>query len=214
MEGSMKDELTSRQQEVYDFLLGFWQARGYPPSIREVASHFEFRSTRAVVDHLGALERKGWIRRTRERSRAIEFPNARGDQSPVGQRLEVLEVPVVGRIAAGAPILAVENIVEEIALDRSWVRGPKPFLLQVAGDSMRDAGILDRDFVLVDGAPRADDGDIVAALLDEEATVKRLQHRRGEVWLEPANPAYEPIPVRGDRPFQIVGKVIGVFRKL
>jgi repressor LexA len=210
----MKDELTSRQREVYDFLVDFWQTRGYPPSIREVAAHFGFRSTRAVVDHLGALERKGWIRRTRERSRAIEFPAVRSARSGVGQRLDVLEIPVVGRIAAGEPILAVENIVEEVALDRSWVRGPKPFLLQVTGDSMRDAGILDRDFVLIDGSPAADDGDIVAALIDEEATVKRLQRKRGEVWLEPANPAYHPIPVRQDRTFQIVGKVIGVFRKL
>src|SRR6188768_2409204 len=161
----MKDELTSRQREVYDFLVDFWQTRGYPPSIREVAANFGFRSTRAVVDHLGALERKGWIVRTRERSRAIEFPNARANKGAVGDRLDVLEIPVVGRIAAGEPILAVENIVEEVALDRSWVRGPRPFLLRVAGDSMRDAGILDRDFVLIDGAPHADDGDIVAALL-------------------------------------------------
>jgi repressor LexA len=209
------NELTSRQREVYDFLVDFWQTRGYPPSIREVASNFGFRSTRAVVDHLGALERKGWIRRTRERSRAIEFPEVRAAaRAALGDRLDVIEIPVVGRIAAGEPILAVENIVEEVALDRSWVRGPKPFLLRVTGDSMRDAGILDRDFVLVDGSPRADDGDIVAALVDDEATVKRLQHRRGEVWLEPANPAFQPISVREDRTFQIVGKVIGVFRKL
>lgn len=211
----MKDELTSRQKEVYDFLVDFWQTRGYPPSIREVAANFGFRSTRAVVDHLGALERKGWILRTRERSRAIEFPNFHAAKAAaVADRLDVLEIPVVGRIAAGEPILAVENIVEEVALDRSWVRGPKPFLLRVAGDSMRDAGILDRDFVLIDGAPHADDGDIVAALLNDEATVKRLQRRRGEVWLEPANPAYQPIAVRADQAFQIVGKVIGVFRKL
>jgi repressor LexA len=214
----MKDELTARQGEVYEFLVDFWQTRGYPPSIREVAAHFDFRSTRAVVDHLSALERKGWIRRTPERSRAIEFPRfkqSRGAKvSAVRERLDVLEIPVVGRIAAGEPILAVENIVEEVALDRSWVRGQKPFLLQVAGDSMRDAAILDGDYVLIDGDSQAGDGDIVAAILDEDATVKRFRHRRGEVTLEPANPAYQPIPVRGDKNFQIVGKVVGVFRKL
>lgn len=206
----MKEELTDRQREVYDFLLSFWRTKGYPPSIREVAGHFGFKSTRAVVDHLGALERKGWIIRTRERSRAIEFPHAR-HQSRIA---DAVELPVVGKIAAGEPILAVENIVEEIVLDRSWVKGRKPFLLRVVGDSMRDAGILDGDYVLVNGEDRADDGDIVVALIEEEATVKRLRTRRGQVVLEPANPAYAPIQVRSDRAFQIVGKVIGVFRKL
>jgi len=206
----MKDELTDRQREVYDFLLSFWRTKGYPPSIREVAGHFGFRSTRAVVDHLGALERKGWIIRTRERSRAIEFPLAR-HQSRVA---DAVELPVVGKIAAGEPILAVENIVEEIALDRSWVKGKKPFLLRVVGDSMRDAAILDGDYVLVNGEDRADDGDIVVALIEEDATVKRLRTRKGQVVLEPANPAYAPIQVRNDRAFQLVGKVIGVFRKL
>lgn len=206
----MKEDLTDRQREVYDFLVSFWRTRGYPPSIREVASHFEFKSTRAVVDHLGALERKGWIIRTRERSRAIEFPHIR--QSSRG--LDAVSLPVVGRIAAGEPILAVENVIEEVTLDRSWVRGRKPFLLRVVGDSMRDAGILDGDYVLVNGEERADDGDIVVALLEDEATVKRLRTRRGEITLEPANPAYSPIPVREDRTFQLVGKVVGVFRKL
>jgi repressor LexA len=212
----MREDLTDRQREVYDFLVGFWQSRGYPPSIREVASHFGFRSTRAVVDHLGALERKGWIVRTRERSRAIEFPLARmsGGNAAVRESDQVMVLPVVGRIAAGEPILAVENIVDEISLDRSWVRGQRPFLLKVVGDSMRDAGILDGDYVLVNGEDRADDGDIVAAIIEDEATVKRLRRNRGEVLLEPANPAYSPIPVRSDRSFQLVGKVIGVFRKL
>lgn len=209
----MKDELTDRQREVYDFLVGFWQTRGYPPSIREVATHFSFRSTRAVVDHLGAIERKGWIIRTRERSRAIEFPMVRRADR-MRDSDQVIVLPVVGRIAAGEPILAVENIVEEISLDRSFVRGEKPFLLRVAGDSMRDAAILDGDYVLVNGEERADDGDIVAAIIEDEATVKRLRSRRGEVTLEPANPAYSPIPVRSDRSFQLVGKVVGVFRKL
>jgi repressor LexA len=203
----MKDELTDRQREVYDFLVGFWQTRGYPPSIREVATHFGFRSTRAVVDHLGALERKGWIVRTRERSRAIEFPKVRR-ANLVRDTDQVVILPVVGRIAAG------ENIVEEISLDRAFVRGEKPFLLRVTGDSMRDAAILDGDYVLVNGEERADDGDIVAAIIEDEATVKRFRSRRGEVTLEPANPAYSPIPVPSDRSFQLVGKVVGVFRKL
>lgn len=210
----MKDQLTDRQREVYEFLVGFWQTRGYPPSIREVASHFGFKSTRAVVDHLGALERKGWINRTRERSRAIEFPLVHATGPGFKELPQVVELPIVGRIAAGEPILAVENIVGELAVDRSWVKGRKPFLLQVVGDSMRDAGIFDKDYVLVNGETRADEGDIVAAIVDDEATVKRLRTRRGELVLEPANPAYEPIPVPKDRSFQIVGKVIGVFRKI
>lgn len=206
----MKDQLTDRQREVYDFLLNFWRARGYPPSIREVASNFGFKSTRAVVDHLGALERKGWIERTRERSRAIEFPLVR----QMSKMADAVNLPVVGRIAAGEPILAVENIVEEVVLDRSWVKGKQPYLLRVVGDSMRDAGILDGDYVLVNSEAKAEDGDIVAALIEDDATVKRLRARKGEVVLEPANPAYAPIPVRRDRSFQVLGKVAGVFRKL
>jgi repressor LexA len=206
----MKDELTDRQREVYDFLLNFWRTRGYPPSIREVAGHFGFRSTRAVVDHFGALERKGWIVRTRERSRAIEFPLSRQQ----ARLADAVPLPVVGKIAAGEPILAVENIVEEVALDRSWVKGKRPFLLRVTGDSMCEAGILDGDYVLVNGDGRGDDGDIVVALIEEDATVKRLRTRRGQVVLEPANPAYTPIQVRPDRAFEVVGKVIGVFRKM
>jgi repressor LexA len=205
----MKRELTDRQREVYDFLLSFWRERGYPPAIREVASHFGFRSTRAVVDHLNALERKGWIKRGRERSRAIEFPRAQPSRS-----FDVVELPVVGRIAAGEPILAVENVVEQVALDRSWVRGQSPFLLKVDGDSMRDAGILDGDYVLVSSQDSADDSDVVVALLEDEATVKRLRKSAGAVVLEPANPAYAPISVPADREFRVVGKVVGLYRKM
>ncbi len=205
----MKREPTERQREVYDFLLTFWRTNGYPPAIREVAAHFGFRSTRAVVDHLNALERKGWIIRGRERSRAIEFP-----REPLPGALDVVELPVVGRIAAGEPMLAVENVVEQVAVDRTWVRGRTPFLLRVEGDSMRDAGIFDGDFVMVSRQDTADDRDVVVALLDDEATVKRLRNRGESVVLEPANPAYTPIPVSGDRDFRVIGKVVGLYRKM
>jgi repressor LexA len=205
----MKQDLTERQREVYDFLLAFWRSNGYPPAIREVAAHFGFRSTRAVVDHLNALERKGWIVRGRERSRAIEFP--RETMAPTA---DVVELPVVGRIAAGEPILAVENVVDQVAMDRSWVRGKTPFLLRVVGDSMKDAGIYEDDYVLVSRQDVAEDGEIVVALLEDDATVKRLRKRGGEVSLEPANDAYEPIQVTPDQRFSLVGRVVGLFRKM
>ncbi|MGD8397134.1 MAG: transcriptional repressor LexA [Candidatus Eiseniibacteriota bacterium] len=205
----MKRELTERQQEVYDFLLSFWHENGFPPAIREVAAHFGFRSTRAVVDHLNALERKGWIIRGRERSRAIEFP-----REPLPGAVDVVELPLVGRIAAGEPILAVENVVDQVAVDRSWVRGETPFLLQVVGDSMRDAGILEGDLVLVSRQSTADDQDVVVALIEDEATVKRLRKRGQSIVLEPANPAYQPIEVRHGPDFRLVGKVVGLYRKM
>jgi repressor LexA len=205
----MKRELTDRQRQVYEFLLSFWRTNGFPPSIREVAGHFGFRSTRAVVDHLNALERKGWINRGRERSRAIEFPRERGPGA-----VDVVELPVVGKIAAGEPILAVENVIEQVAVDRSWVRGQTPFLLKVEGDSMQDAGIFDGDYVLVSRQDNADDNDVVVALVDDEATVKRLRRGGSSVVLEPANAAYEPIQVPADRDFRVVGKVVGLYRKM
>ncbi len=205
----MKTELTERQREVYEYLLTFWRSNGFPPSIREVAHHFGFKSTRAVVDHLTALERKGFIIRGRERSRAIEFPH---EANPGA--MNVIELPVVGKIAAGEPILAVENVVERVAVDRSWVRGKTPFLLQVVGDSMKDAGILEDDYVVVSKENDAQSGDVVVALLDDEATVKTFRRDGRKMALLPQNRAYRPIPIDGNRDFQIIGKVVGVYRRL
>lgn len=199
--------LTSRQQAILDWLRDEIDRRGLPPTIREIGEEFGIRSTKGVEDHLAALERKGAIRRERGKSRAIEI-TARPDLR--GARL----VPLLGRIAAGAPVLAVENRSDEFVLDESLVGTGDTFLLRVTGDSMKDASILDGDLVVVRAQAEARTGDIVAARLGEEATVKRLDRSGGALRLLPENEAYEPIVPDPSEDFQILGKVVGVYRRL
>ena len=199
--------LTSRQQAILDWLRDEIDRRGLPPTIREIGEAFGIRSTKGVEDHLAALERKGSIRRERGKSRAIEIC-ARPDLR--GARL----VPLLGRIAAGTPVLAVENRSDEFVLDESLVGAGETFLLRVQGDSMKDASILDGDLVVVRAQDEARTGDIVAARLGEEATVKRLDRSGGIIRLLPENEAYEPILPDPSEDFQILGKVVGVYRRL
>ena len=199
--------LTSRQQAILDWLRDEIDRRGVPPTIREIGEEFGIRSTKGVEDHLAALERKGAIRRERGKSRSIEVatrPDLRG------ARL----VPLLGRIAAGAPILAVENHADRFVLDESLVGTGDTFLLRVQGASMQDASILDGDFVVVRSQETARNGDIVAARLGDEATVKRWEHTAAGVRLLPENPAYSPIEVDPAADFAVLGKVVGVYRKL
>jgi repressor LexA len=199
--------LTSRQQSILDWLRDEIDRRGVPPTIREIGEEFGIRSTKGVEDHLAALERKGAIRRERGKSRAIEVvsrPDLRG------ARL----VPLLGRIAAGVPILAVENRDDELVLDESLVGGGETFLLRVQGDSMKDAAILDGDLVVVRAQEDARTGDVVAARVGEEATVKRLDRSGGRIRLLPANDAYAPIEPDPSQDFRVLGKVVGVYRRL
>ena len=206
----MEKELTRRQKEILDFLKHFVMGRGFPPTLREIASHLGVKGPRGPQKALRILERKGYLRRVPGGSRALEIIGG----SP-GQAGEVLSVPIVGRVRAGEPILAVENVEGYIRLDRSLLSSENVFLLRVQGDSMVEAHIQDGDFALVKPQPNAENGEIVVALIEDEATIKRIFKKRDLIRLEPANPAMEPIVVKkGEKRVKIVGKVVGIFRKL
>ncbi|MCK5552763.1 MAG: repressor LexA [Deltaproteobacteria bacterium] len=202
-------DLTSRQREILDFVKEFTLESGYPPSVREIGRHFHIYP-RAAFDHLKALERKGYLRRRQTTSRGIEILDFTERRSGISIR----EVPVLGRVAAGKPTLAVENIEDVVPLARDWAEGEEVFLLQVKGESMSPY-ILPGDYVLVRCQSSADNGDVVVALIDDEATVKRFFLKGDEVILKPDNEAWEAVTVReGDRGFQILGRVIGIFRRV
>lgn len=198
----MANSLTERQQAVLAFLQKYIAREGYSPSEREIARGLGTKWTRGVQLHLAALEEKGFIRRG-EGARAIEL---------TGPAQEQRGLPILGRVAAGKPILAEENRAGMLPLDRSRYPWKDAFLLKVKGDSMKDAGILEGDHVLVQPRSDADSGEIVVAMVEGEATVKRLVRNRKEIFLKPENPAHSPIPVRSGDETRILGKVIGVFR--
>ncbi len=206
-------ELTERQREVFEFVQGFMRERGYPPSVREIGDHFNIYP-RAVFDHLKALERKGYLRRQSTMSRGIELLVFQGERfRGRGERPAVKEVPILGRVAAGKPTLAVENVEGTIPLPAEWAKGKETFLLKVKGDSMSPY-ILPGDYVVVRSQPSAENGDVVVTLMGEEATVKRFFKRRGKIELKPDNERWETIRIEeGEGEIQIIGKVIGVFRK-
>ena len=206
----MKNELTIKQKKVLHFLKNHLQEKGFPPTLREIASHFGLRGPKAPQKTLQTLEKKGYIRRVPGGSRAIEMLIP-----PLVHKSQILSLPIVGRVRAGEPILAIENIEGYINLDQSLVSSDDVFLLRVQGDSMIDAHIQNGDFALVKPQPNAENGEIVVALVDDEATIKRIFKKRDLIRLEPANPNMEPIIVKkGERRVTIVGKVVGIFRKL
>jgi repressor LexA len=211
-------ELTARQREVLDFIRVFGERQGVPPTVREIGESFHF-TARAAFDHLRALERKGMLERRvtgKRASRMLVLPAQRGARraEPAGTSPGI---PLLGRIAAGTPITAVENHEDTIPLRPDWlgVGGQDVFALRVRGDSMIDAHIVDGDLVLVRKQETAGSGDIVAAMLDGEATVKRLAREGAAVVLRPEHPTMKPIVVeagRGD--FRILGKVVGIVRRI
>ncbi len=204
-----RKKLTLTQERVFVFMKNFLREKGFPPTLREIASHFGLKGPKGPQKTLGILERKGYLRRVPGGSRAIEIlgvPTTRG---------QTLSVPIVGRVTAGEPILAIENIEGYINFDRSLVSSEDVFLLRVHGDSMIDAHIQDGDFALVRPQQNAENGEIVVALIEDEATIKRIFKKRDLIRLEPANPRMEPLVVkRGEKRVTIVGKVVGIFRKL
>ncbi|MBM4340514.1 MAG: transcriptional repressor LexA [Deltaproteobacteria bacterium] len=205
-------ELTERQREIFEFVQGFIREKGYPPSIREVGGHFHIYP-RAVFDHLKALERKGYLKRQGAMSRGIEICVFEEDKFRKGSRSLIREIPVLGRVAAGKPTLAVENVEGSIPLPAEWAKGKETFLLKVKGDSMSPY-ILPDDYVIVRSQPSAENGDVVVTLMGEEATVKRFFKRKGKIELKPDNEHLEAIRIEeGAGEIQIIGKVIGVFRK-
>jgi repressor LexA len=202
---TMPDELTKRQATILSFVERYAATHGFPPTVREIAKHYGMRSPNGVKKHLDALARKGRLTR-KAGARALCCP---GVPSPH----ESVSVPILGRVAAGRPLLAEEHQIGAVVLDRTVARGAAPFLLKVKGDSMSDAGILDGDYVLVNAQVQGQPGDIVVALLDDEATVKRFVRTAAGYALQPENPRYAPIPLRPDGPeVRLIGKVHGVLR--
>lgn len=203
----MYDDLSPRQIEILQYIHRITKEKGYPPSVREIGKAVGLSSSSTVHGHLAQLENKGYIRRDPSKPRAIEIlaSNDHTDNSPM------IPVPLLGQITAGEPILATENIEEVISLPFSLVRHYDVFMLSVVGDSMIEAGIHDGDYVIVKQQSTAENGDIVAALLDEEATVKRFYKEKDYVRLQPENPQYAPIYTRE---VTILGKVIGLYRHI
>lgn len=205
------EALTRRQESILEFITSFIEKKRIPPAIREIQKHFGFESTNGVTDHLIQLEKKGYLKRRSGISRGIELISKSISFHP-----GVVNVPLVGQIAAGLPTLAEENIEGYLSLDQTLVRGEGHFLLKVRGDSMKGAGIFDGDFILVRKDKHAETGEIVAAYLNGEATVKRFWSKRNTIELKAANPAYAPIRITKEKhpDFQILGKVRAVLRVL
>lgn len=217
--------LTKRQEQTLDFIRSSIKERGYPPTLREIGEHMGIRSTNGVNDHLRALERKGYLRREDMKSRALRVvddePEMAGDAgSALGGHPandDLLEIPILGRVAAGLPILAEENVVDTVTVDRMMVRGGRDvFGLRVQGDSMIEAGILSGDYIFVRRQQSADRGEIVVALIGDEATVKYYFPEKDYIRFQPANAAMAPILVRASdfKSTMLLGKVVGVYRRL
>lgn len=202
------DELTPRQRQILDYIKSEVRSKGYPPSVREIGDAVGLSSSSTVHGHLGKLEQKGYIRRDPTKPRAIELL---GTDSPTIQNREIIHVPIIGRVTAGAPILAVENIEDFFPMPRDFAHYEDVFMLKVRGDSMINAGILNGDYVVVRQQSHADNGEIVVALIDDEATVKRFFLEDGYVRLQPENPTLAPIITPSA---QVLGKVVGVFRRI
>lgn len=199
--------LNTRQKQILKYIKETLRSKGYPPSVREIGEAVGLSSSSTVHSYLSKLEALGFIRRDPTKPRAIDVL----DEAPWRQK-QITPVPLVGRVTAGKPILAVENIEETYPLPTELVGNDDVFMLTVQGDSMIDAGILDGDYILVRGQNTARNGDIVVALIDEEeATVKRFFKEKDYIRLQPENPTMEPI---FSRQVTILGKVIGVFRRL
>ena len=225
----MTEPLTDRQEKILAFIKKSIHDQGYPPTIREIGEYFGIRSTNGVNDHLKALERKGYLLRGELKSRALSvieggrsqagrFPRlARRELSAVGDG-DVVEVPVVGKVAAGEPILAQENITDHVRIDSVLLGdgGRKVFALRVSGDSMIGDGIFDGDYIFVRKQLHAGVGEIVVAMIEDEATVKRFYPEGDRVRFQPSNPRLKPIYVSREdfRETQIIGVVVGVYRKM
>ena len=199
--------LTEQQARVLEVIRESIREHGYPPSVRELGEKLGLKSTATVHTHLRNLERKGFLKRTAQKSRAYNLTTA-PDAREAGP---VVMVPLVGMVRAGTPVLAVENIEDMVPFPRSFVRSENVFLLRVQGDSMIEAGIFDGDYVLVRQQEYAENGDIVVALLGDEATVKVFYKEKDGVSLQPRNSRLAPIVTRDVR---IIGKVVGLYRSL
>jgi repressor LexA len=203
-----RDQLTDRQKEILAFINRSIGERGYPPTLREIGKQFGIRSTNGVNDHLRALEKKGYLQREDMKSRALR---------PVDSVGQTVEIPILGRVAAGQPLLAVRNHEDTVRVDRFFVgQNREVFALRVKGDSMIEAGILDGDYVFVRKQLQASAGEIVVAMIEDEATVKRYYPEGDTIRFEPANSSLRPIVVRKRdwKSVNLLGVVIGIYRKM
>jgi len=206
-----ENKITDRQRQILDLILDTVERRGYPPSVREIGDAVGLSSPSTVHSHLSSLVDQGYLRRDPSKPRAIEVVDDGRDGDL--RRAPVRDVPLVGRIAAGSPILAEEDIEEIFPLPTELVGNDPVFMLRVSGDSMIDVGIFDDDLVVIRRQPDANDGDLVAALIDgEEATVKRLRRESGQVILMPENRSYEPMVYENG--VEILGRVVAVLRSV
>lgn len=209
-----RQPLTGRQKEILDYLESFTREIGYPPTVREICKATGLKSPRSVSQHLQALERKGYIERGKDKSRAIRFLHKTvmaSDLIPEG----VVALPVVGKVSAGQPVPQSPEEEKTLFVDRQLVEGNSSFLLRVEGDSMIDAHIMEGDFIVVDPEPQALNGDIIVASIGNETTVKRYERRGASVFLMPENTSMRPIEISATRSdVRIVGKVVGLIRRM
>jgi repressor LexA len=214
----MKDKLTDRQEEILTFIKQFTLDSGYPPTLREIGKHFQISSTFGVKRHLEALVKKGFINIESNASRGISMIRRNSDDLVDATFRDddvFVKIPVIGRVAAGIPINAVENLEGSLVVDPSFLKKAEDaFALRVKGDSMINAGINDRDLVIVSPKEQAKNGDIVVAMLNDEATVKKFEFINNKIRLIAENDAYSPIEVKTEDDFKLIGKVKGVVRWL
>jgi repressor LexA len=206
--------VSQRQREIYDFIVAYARKHGYPPTVREIGAEVGLASPSTVHVHLAKLEQAGYVRRDPTKPRALELVGRDAPRPQGGGNVHVL--PLIGEIAAGAPLLAEQNIQDYVSVPEPLARGDDEFLLRVRGDSMIEAGIMPGDYVVVRRQQTADTGDVVAALVGDdesavEATVKTFYRENGRVRLQPENSALEPLYPEH---VQILGKVVGLFRRL
>lgn len=212
----MARKITKRQQQIYDFILSYQQEKGYPPSVREMASAVGLSSPSTVHAHLNALEEHGLIKRDSTKPRALELFKQDGSPAILAKVEEnpsrgTVTLPLIGRVAAGIPILAEQNVEDTFTLPSEIATESSSFILEVHGDSMINTGIFNGDFIVVREQPNAMNGEIVVAMIDNEATVKTFYKERGRVRLQPENDAMEPIYASNPT---ILGKVVALMRRL
>lgn len=208
--------LTSRQEQVLRFIRQSIHDRGYPPTLREIGAHMGIRSTNGVNDHLRALERKGYLTREDMKSRALRPKELHLDAVAPANDDDLVEIAILGRVAAGMPLYAQEHLIDTVRIDQSLLRSGEIFGLKVSGDSMIEAGIHNGDYVFVRKQSTAERGDIVVALIGDEATVKRYFPERDYIRFQPENSAMAPILVRASdfRPTMLLGVVVGLYRRI
>jgi len=204
----MSKELTEKQGKIIKFIRGYIEKNTYPPSYDEIAQSFKIKKP-SVFDHLNAIQKKGYIRKRTYRARTIELT----EKFAVAKQ-DYLSIPILGKISAGIPLLAIENIEGHLKVDRSMFKNINSFALRVKGESMIEAGVGDGDVVIINMQPAVDENEIAAVLIDDEVTLKYYQANANAIKLMPANPKFKPIVIkRGTKEVRILGKAVGLFRK-